>query len=105
MELCKLLLKNGADVNITDEKSCSPLYTAAKYGHSNVLRLFLENGADPNKQERNGITPLCIAQIRGKEEMSLILKSFGAVNSTHSSISLFYEYAYYTQLCLYGHLI
>ena len=95
LELSQLLLENGADVNIADEKSCTPLYTAAKYGHSNVLRLFLENGADPNKQDRNGITPLCITQIRGEEEMSLILKNFGAVSSEPSWIFFYYRDAYW----------
>lgn len=45
LEACTLLLKHGANQNLTSHYS-TPLMTAACYGHDTICKLFLEHGAD-----------------------------------------------------------
>jgi ankyrin repeat protein len=50
LEIIRMLLDGGADVNMTaDDCGLSALMLAALYGDAEVARIFLEKGADPNK--------------------------------------------------------
>ena len=51
-------LAAGADPNLGDEYSLSPLHIAVQYGHIEVIRSLLEAGADPNKTDSFGNSPL-----------------------------------------------
>jgi uncharacterized protein len=48
LEMVKLLLSSGADVNQTDANNTSPLLLALVNGHLDVAAFLLEKGADPN---------------------------------------------------------
>ena len=63
----KLLLENGADVNVIDRQGQTPLHSAADsqlFGHINI-KILLENRADINVSDNNGHTPLHLAAIVG----------------------------------------
>lgn len=62
--VCKLLMKNGADLNALDEKKgYTPfIYSMMHYEYDCQFSLLLETkGVDINKPSRNGVTPLMIA--------------------------------------------
>lgn len=46
LEIAKVLLEFGADVNALTENDHFPLYCAAGHGHVETTRFFVENGAD-----------------------------------------------------------
>jgi len=53
LELCKLLINNGADLNISTSKITmghSPLYFAIRNRHVDVAELLITSGADVNKK-------------------------------------------------------
>ena len=60
MEMVKLLLEHGANVN-GEHDSRSPLREAAEAGIEQVVRVLLEHGADVNLRDYEGMTPLKIA--------------------------------------------
>ena len=70
MDLIKLLLENGAEVDHEikfrwHEFRCTPLLKAVSYGNEEVVRLLLENGADPNKRPQDyASTPLSYANFQ-----------------------------------------
>jgi ankyrin repeat protein len=68
MEILKLLLDNGADINIQNAFLDTPLHTAAIIiGLGNNYEVFLyllERGADPNIPNKYGETPAYIIQER-----------------------------------------
>uniref|UniRef100_K1Q9H1 Ankyrin repeat and protein kinase domain-containing protein 1 n=1 Tax=Magallana gigas TaxID=29159 RepID=K1Q9H1_MAGGI len=58
--LAAILIKAGADINLTDRNSCSPLYKAAFHGRPVLIEMLLKAGADINQADKEGQTPLYI---------------------------------------------
>jgi ankyrin repeat protein len=58
LELAKLLIERGADVN---KPGWTPLHYAATRGHREMMRLLLENDAYIDSESATGTTPLMMA--------------------------------------------
>jgi hypothetical protein len=54
VEIARLLLQNGADVNVKSDDGFTPLHDAAFNGHVDILHLLVENGADLEAQDSDG---------------------------------------------------
>jgi hypothetical protein len=79
LEVARLLLDHGADVNATDpESGCTPLIGAALEGHADVVELLLDRGASIDAVTCRGDTALCWAEARGHREVAALLRSRGA---------------------------
>ena len=48
VDVAKVLLQNGADVNAVECNKQTALHIAAEYGHVDVAKVLLQNGADVN---------------------------------------------------------
>ena len=64
LELVKLLIANGADVNQKNFRGGTALMAAAIDGIPSVVRYLLEQGADVNASDKDGITALKCAEER-----------------------------------------
>ncbi len=77
LEIMKLLLSNGADVNMTVNGKLytgwTALMAAAEQGNTALIRLLLEHGADPSRSipegDKQGWTALTIAESEGHTEI------------------------------------
>lgn len=58
----ELLLKAGADPNVTAADGWTPLMTAAQAGNPGIVKLLLQFGADPSLKHSDGETALDIAK-------------------------------------------
>jgi len=66
LKKAKILLEQGAEVNIPDEYGWQPLHEACKHGHAVVASLLITHGADINNNENDEhITPLHDAASNG----------------------------------------
>ncbi|KAI1660907.1 hypothetical protein F4813DRAFT_386316 [Daldinia decipiens] len=57
MPFAQLLLENGAEVNTKDEYGDSPLHSACRRGHREIIRLLVDWGADMDCRNLDWTTP------------------------------------------------
>jgi ankyrin repeat protein len=73
-----LLLKAGANPNLTNEQFVGPLYLAIENGSSTIVRLLLEYGANPKIAREDGETVLMEATRLGQVDVMKMLLDRGA---------------------------
>uniref|UniRef100_A0A2A4JTK0 K Homology domain-containing protein n=1 Tax=Heliothis virescens TaxID=7102 RepID=A0A2A4JTK0_HELVI len=78
VEVARLLLDSGAQVNMPTDSFESPLTLAACGGHVELAMLLLERGANIEEVNDEGYTPLMEAAREGHEEMVALLLGQGA---------------------------
>ncbi|KAJ7469650.1 ankyrin repeat-containing domain protein [Mycena latifolia] len=78
MDITRLLLQNGADVNARGGLNGSPLRFASGTGQFNLVQLLLEHGADVNANCRHWGTALQSASSTGRTDIVHILLENGA---------------------------
>ena len=78
MEIARILLGNGADVNYQGYRCTSPLNIALRCGFTDLVRLLLDHGADLNASDVQGQTALHKASLQGHIEIAKLLLERGA---------------------------
>ncbi|KAL9613567.1 MAG: hypothetical protein Q9167_001900 [Letrouitia subvulpina] len=82
VEVVRLLLQHGAEINNHDGSSMTPLHLAAVRGHGGVVKLLLQEHASVDEKGPEDATPLRIAADRGYVEVAeLLLQNRAKVNS------------------------
>ena len=70
----KLLLKNGANPNISNDDGLSPLHAAVSKQNISIVKVLLKYGANPNiKSKLYQQTPLHLAIKNNTDPMILLL--------------------------------
>lgn len=72
-DLVKLLLDNGADACMGNQKNRMPLHFAAQAGNFQIISLLCQAGADVNCTDNDGVTPLMVLAQSGKTDAALQL--------------------------------
>ena len=77
VEIARLLVNAGGDVNVRDVHDNTPLHLAAYGGHAELVRFLLSAGANVNCVDEDGDTPLHDAarHKHGAEVMRLLLEA------------------------------
>jgi hypothetical protein len=80
LEMVRVLLDYGVDINAQNDAGITPLYYASLdvSDSPKIFRLLLDRGADPNGRTKIGLTPLHRASCHGKIEVARILIEHGA---------------------------
>ena len=61
VEIARMLIKKGADINGPNRDGVRPLHSAAFLGRTSIVELLLSKGADANAKNDKGETPLTSA--------------------------------------------
>lgn len=77
LELARLLIARGANVNCRGDEGGTPLHEAAGSGQIEFAKLLLEHGAAVNAKDDHGKTPITIALEYKKAEMAVFLRERG----------------------------
>ena len=78
IEVCRVLIAAGADVNATQRHGFTPLHAAAQHGDVEMVELFLSAGADPSAATDDGATPADIADGEGHVDVAHRLREVAA---------------------------
>uniref|UniRef100_A0A3B3UV70 Tetratricopeptide repeat, ankyrin repeat and coiled-coil containing 2 n=1 Tax=Poecilia latipinna TaxID=48699 RepID=A0A3B3UV70_9TELE len=78
LEVCRLLLEQGAAVAQPNRRGIVPLFSAVRHGHWQIVDLLLTHGADINMADKQGRTPLMMAASEGHLGTVEFLLSQGA---------------------------
>lgn len=80
LKIAKILLENGADVNLAESGGYTPLHIAAQNGDLEGLDMVLAHHPDLNPRlEADGLTPLGTAVKYGNEEAAKRLRRIGCL--------------------------
>lgn len=77
-EMARLLIDNGADLDIRNHDRNTPLHWAAAEGQKELVVILIAHGADVNARGKGGWTPLRWAEAHGQKEIARILMAAGA---------------------------
>ncbi|KAJ8329638.1 hypothetical protein BDV3_003647 [Batrachochytrium dendrobatidis] len=76
LDVCKLLIQAGADINYaTLELHTTSLHRAVVGGHVHIVQYLIDMGADIHRVDLDGRTPLSLAVKAGHEHIVHILNS------------------------------
>lgn len=78
LEVCRILLAAGADVNATQHGGYTPLHEAAQHGDVELAELFLSAGADPSARQDDGRTPAEGAEAAGHPDLAARIREVAA---------------------------
>jgi len=78
IDICKLLLDQGALIDSTNGHSLSPVYRACQMGHLPIVSLLISKAANLETRSDQGRTPLHIAASNGHLEIVKALIANGA---------------------------
>lgn len=78
-EILEMLLKAGANVNVTSGNGLTPLILASEEGRLEAIKLFLKHGADVNQTHSFGGNALNHAAYRGQADAIDVLVEAGSV--------------------------
>ena len=73
-DIARMLVENGAMVNVKQQAGATPLHSAAQNGNLELLILLLENGAETNVRMEGGKLPTDLAREKGFEDIAEILE-------------------------------
>jgi len=85
VDIVKLLLQHGANVNAQSSVGHTSLHRACSSGYDDVVELLIQHNANLEHQNENGHTPLMDAASNGHVKVAKLLLDAGAGINTHSS--------------------
>jgi len=78
VEIVRMLIDAGADVNLKDNNGDTPLHVAAKYGRVEIVRILINARANLDVQNNHDETPVHYAAMNGNPGIARMLIDAGA---------------------------
>jgi hypothetical protein len=86
MDAAKLLIDNGASLEIKNNDGATALHVAAFFGQPQVVSLLLEQGADSTAKNNSGQTPLEVVADEWTQELEQLYLFFGGALQTELNL-------------------
>eukprot|EP00933_Yihiella_yeosuensis_P047696 TRINITY_DN4360_c1_g2_i1.p1 TRINITY_DN4360_c1_g2~~TRINITY_DN4360_c1_g2_i1.p1 ORF type:complete len:283 (-),score=40.55 TRINITY_DN4360_c1_g2_i1:175-1023(-) len=79
VDVCKLLIQHGANINESDGKIWTPLHWACASSREECALFLVESGADMNPKTLSGYTPFAMAEDWATTSLANMLREKGAL--------------------------
>lgn len=90
LDIVKMLLEAGADVNIQDEDGSTALMCAGEHGHVDIVRVLLSHpDCDPTLKDNDNSTALTIAMEAGHKDIGVLIYAHTSISRGSSPLSSF----------------
>ena len=99
LEVVKILVDNGADVNSSVSKNTRALILAAERDKFEIVKYLVENGADVNLRDYGNTTALMMASFENLEIVRYLIEKGADVNAKNNN-----KYTALSQATLTGHI-
>ena len=86
IDVVRLLLRCGADVNVLTKGGHNPLHRASEEGRIDIVQLLLEHNADVDLPTKSLWTPLAASSSLGHMEVSRLLVQYGANVNAYNDV-------------------
>lgn len=77
LEVLKLLIQHGSDVELADMSGCTPLHLAARNGHLTCVKFLISQGADFRVKSKKGNTAMSMAKANCQPKVAEYLSNCG----------------------------
>ena len=84
LDICRLLMKQGADVTFKARDGWTALHLASRYGHFGIVQELLVHGADVNDQKEDLWTSLHLASAEHLEIVQSLVRHGAALENTNA---------------------
>ena len=84
-QIIKILIMNGAFINMAKLDGTTPLMGAAYFGHISAVRLLLRHGATPNAKDLNGFDAYFYAASGPRSESKAVANIMSILVATNDS--------------------
>ncbi|CAB4060625.1 KANK [Lepeophtheirus salmonis] len=92
LDMVRLLVEAGGDINVRDEDGSTALMCAAEHGHMEIVKfLLLQSDTNVNAKDNDGLTALAVAMEAGHRDIGVVLyasMSFSRGASPYSSMRM-----------------
>lgn len=85
--MADLLLKSGANINLTDKNGNTALMEAAKNGYGNVVKLLMSAGAKADAKNNDGMTAIALAEKNNKKDIASYIKRYGSNTNGNTALA------------------
>jgi len=65
LDISRMLIRQGANLEHADHQDCTALYLAAMHGHLNLVQLLVEKGSNVNRKRNGTMAPIEVASKNG----------------------------------------
>jgi ankyrin repeat protein len=84
IDIAKILIQRGADVNATDKTGMTALMVAASHNDASMVGLLLQSGADVSAKNAQGQTASDIAKLNGNVDAAQAISVLGKMRSAET---------------------
>ena len=88
LEIIKLLLSSGGNINSVDQEGVSLLHQTIEHGYAEIAMYLLENGADFNTTSKASTTPFSTAVVKDNVDVAKTLLEKGQIGGVFEAKSL-----------------
>lgn len=81
IEIIKLLLNHGADINAQNKGGNTPLHLASMSNNEDIVFLLLDHGANINIQNRTGETASQMARSQGSDKLAEMIENWRTIST------------------------